>query len=371
MKVMLIHYHSGQGGGAESHVKDLRYALELLGHEIVVEYTHPDKAWQRFKPDVMHFHTVHCGTMGIGVLKWAQDRGIPHCISLHDYWPFCGPRMLLSHHDQSCSAVEGLCDGKCDGHPQPKELADLVNGTPTVTFNEYSAAIFERHGIRVDAVIPHGINTDFFKPDPEKRIKGRIMTSSAWAEWPTKGMHILRKALETAKLEAKLVCHVTREQVRDELQKSSIFVLPSCYEETYGLCLLEAMACGCACVASDVCGARAQIDHGTDGLLFPNRNAETLAETLRWLVADDFVAQELGKDARATVERRNTLQDMAECYTVFYEELIMAEEKKKNKKRIDVVIDAPCAIARSTAGGIIIDRPKKEEEAGAPKQAER
>ena len=52
-----------------------------------------------------------------------------------------------------------------------------------------------------------------------------------------------------------------REKVAEGLKKAHIYVFPSVYEETWGLCLNEAMASGCACIASDVAGARAQITH--------------------------------------------------------------------------------------------------------------
>ena len=324
MKILIVHYNPaapGQAGGAESAIRDQRLALERLGCEVETEFSQPERAYVRFRPDIVHFHTIHV-QMGLNVLQWAQRAGVKHCLSLHDYWPFCSGRMLLKKGDQSCSAVTGLCDGRCEGVPSDPEVAELVNGSPVVTFNPNSAAIYRRHGIRVDAVIPHAIDTNFFAPDPSKRTDVHIMTHSAWPQFPTKGMHILRAALKEIGAKARLVTGLPREAVRDELQSAAIHVFPSCYEETWGLCLTEAMACGCACIASDVCGPKAQIEHGVNGLLFPNRDSHALAMHLKRLLENDEEREWIGAVARNWAVTHCNLERMGRDYLAFYKAVI-------------------------------------------------
>jgi len=314
MRILLVHYNPGAGGGAESALCDQAEALRRLGHEVEIEHAHPERAYSSFNPDVVHFHTVHCG-MGLGVLGWAQLAHIPHCISLHDYWPFCSGRMLLAAYDQPCAAVTGICDGKCESQPMGSSWRETVNGTPTVCFNPYSAAILRRHGIRVDAIIPHGIDTDFFSPGDGGE---GIVTTSAWASSPTKGMHILQRALRKINANARLVTGVPRARVRDELRRGAIYVFPSCYEETWGLGLTEAMACGLACIASDVCGPRAQIEHGINGLLVPPRDVDALAEAIQRLLDDPGLRKRLGENARAWAVASANLERMGRDYVTFY-----------------------------------------------------
>ena len=319
MKVLLVHYNPARGGGAESSVKDLSQALELRGHEVIVEFTNPRRAWRAFKPDVVHYHTL----MEFGPLQWAQEQRVPHCLSLHDYWPFCSGRMLLKHYDEPCSAVQGVCDGDCDGKPADGRIRDLVNGTPVVAFNPYSAAIYRRHGIRVDTVIPHGIDTDFFVPNLAKRDgKVRVVTVSAWPTFPTKGMHILREALKGTGVEARMVAGVSRARVREILQKAAVFVFPSCYEETWGLCLTEAMACGCACVASDVCGPRTQIEESGAGVLVPPRDAAALREAILTFLTDGYRRDCAGRMARRWAAEEANLAKMGQRYKDFYQTLL-------------------------------------------------
>lgn len=319
MKILLVHYNPNAGGGAESALRDQTEALRRLGHTVELELVHPERGYARVRPDAVHFHTVHCA-WGLAPLTWAQKAGIPHCISLHDYWPFCESRMLLAEYDRPCAAVTGLCDGKCAGKPQTQKWRATVNQTPTVCFNPYSAAILKRHGIRVDAVIPHGIDTDFFSPDSAQRTG--IVTTSAWASYPTKGMHVLRAALRELGVGARLITGVSRSVVRDELRRGAIYVFPSCYEETWGLGLTEAMACGMACVASDVCGPRAQIEHGVNGLLVPPRDPTALAAALRQLLGDASLREKLGASARAWAVANANLERMGRDYVAFYGRLL-------------------------------------------------
>ena len=327
MKVMLVHYNGGDGGGAESAVRDQRRALELCGHEVHVCFQRPERDYARIKPDVVHFHTVHVG-MGLGVLEWAQARRIPHCISLHDYWPFCGDRMLMkygampSRSDEPCSAVEGVCDGQCINGPAGPDIPEIVNGSPTVIFSEYAGDIFRRHGIRVDAVIPHAIDTDVFCPKGPPPVEPVILTMSAWAAFNTKGMHVLQAALKREHLSAKCITGVAREQVPGLLRTGNIFVFPSTYQETWGLCLTEAMSTGLACIASSVAGPKAQIRDGFNGLLVPPRDADALADALRRLVNDRDERERLGANARAWALKNADLRRMGRDYTRFYEGLL-------------------------------------------------
>lgn len=329
MRVLLVHYNPaapGKAGGAESAIRDQRKALELLGHDVIVCYEEPQAAYAEHKPDIVHFHTVHIG-LGLGVLRWAQQEKVPHCLSLHDYWPFCGTRMLLKRGNnqgsllaESCNAVEGICDNKCQGRHTSNSIRALVNRSRLVAFNPYSAAIFKRHGVRIDAVIPHSIDTDFFSP--AESLGDGIVTVCAWPKYATKGMQILGPALKQVGAAATIVSGVTRERVRDELRKKAIMVFPSCYQETWGLCLTEAMSSGLACIASDVCGPRAQIEHGENGLLVPPNDVGALADALRSLIDNRSEQERLGRNARAWAESECNLERMGRDYVEFYKAVI-------------------------------------------------
>lgn len=81
------------------------------------------------------------------------------------------------------------------------------------------------------------------------------------------------------------------------LGATQIFVL-STHWEGQGLATVEAMAAGCACIATDVPGAREVIDPNVTGLRAPELDASALAELLRQLLTSPVYAQQLGQAAR-------------------------------------------------------------------------
>lgn len=322
MKVMMLHYRQDRGGGAESSLRDLSKALEMCGVEVVRWFGPVEGGIKLHRPDIVHVQTVHCVGWGRASIEWLQKNNYPHLLALHDYWPFCSGRMLLRLGDMSCAAVDGVCDGNCDNVNVFDIWGKLVNNSPTVTFNPYSVEIFERNGVKIDYCVPHGIDTDFFKPGLMKCLEAKIVTATAWPGALTKGMHILDKALKKAKLTAKCISGVSRAEVRDALREASIFVFPSCYEETFGLCLAEAMACGLACIASDVAGAKYQAEQSNAVVIVPKRDPDALAEALHRLVTMPHKRYYLGLMARSYMEQHGTLLRMGQDYVKIYQELI-------------------------------------------------
>lgn len=70
-----------------------------------------------------------------------------------------------------------------------------------------------------------------------------------------------------------------------ELNRHKIMVVPSTYNEPFGIVALEAIACGCVVVGSERGGLREAI--GPCGPTFPNGDAATLAECLKGLLTDE------------------------------------------------------------------------------------
>ena len=326
MRVLMIHEDRrgyGQGGGAETILRENTNILRAMGHD--VRWYQGGESFTdllaAYRPDVCHVYTVH-NFMGFGEVKHLQRVGWPHVWQLMDYWPFCGGRMLLRRYDETCSAATGLCDGECREGQAPDLYREVVNGSPIAALCPDTAAIYRRHGVRCDYVLPPGVDHRFFAPAPEKRIDGRVITSCAWPSYPTKGMHILKAAAQQIGVSVHLITGKPREVVRDLLQTGDIFVFPSCYEETYGLCLTEAMSTGLACIASNVCGTRAQIEDGVDGLLVPPRDVGGLAAAMERLLGDEPLRRRLGTAARATVEADRTLEHAGKKLVAVYEEVL-------------------------------------------------
>jgi mannosyltransferase len=116
-----------------------------------------------------------------------------------------------------------------------------------------------------------------------------------------------------------LVLAGERSDVVPVFQALSIAVQPSrARVESFGLVVPEAMACGCAVVATDLPWMRTIIDHGRTGLLVPPGDVAALAAALAELLADHERAEAMGRAAADDARRRFTVEREAELLLALY-----------------------------------------------------
>lgn len=301
-------------------LRDLTKALKDLGHDVA--WLHTDQielAVREWKPDVVQVWTIN-NRMPVTAACYLQDNSIPHVWALMNYWPFCSENIMLKNVDESCNAVNGFCDGICQAHRV--NMVDIVNRSPVLALNQYSAEIFKRNGLRCDYVAELGIDTNTFKPDYSLRgDEPQIYSSSAWVNFPHKGMRYANAAVQGTPYKVRVMSGLAREQVAFGLKHADIYVFPSTYEETWGLCLTEAMASGCACISSDVAGPRAQIHDGM-GILVPPRDASAIREAIYRLIGDKELRLSMGEKARAHVVKEHSLEAMGRRYEAVYQDVL-------------------------------------------------
>jgi glycosyltransferase involved in cell wall biosynthesis len=99
---------------------------------------------------------------------------------------------------------------------------------------------------------------------------------------------------------------------------ANIVTLPSYYGEGVPKVLLEAASTGRAIVTTDMPGCRETVEDGETGILVEPKNAWSLAEGLEKLLADAPLRSEMGKKARARIEKDFTIQTVnAKTFTVY------------------------------------------------------
>jgi glycosyltransferase involved in cell wall biosynthesis len=111
-----------------------------------------------------------------------------------------------------------------------------------------------------------------------------------------------------------------RTDVAGQLHRGKIAVLASRVEGMPNA-LLEEMACGCSCVATRVSGSEDIIQHGANGLLVDVEDYEGLADALLTLLRDPVLCTKFQYAARETVERRYSLERIAERYSALYQSM--------------------------------------------------
>jgi len=215
-----------------------------------------------------------------------------------------------------------------------KHAAAVITTTPDL------AARASRLARRVE-LIPNGVDTTLFRPAPGRPATGptrilyvgrlsaeknlaAVVTAAAvvgvaGSEWPVTltmvGSGPLRDDLEAQArrlgVALELPGVVDQRQLPDVYGAADIFVLAS-FTEGHPKVLLEAMACGVPCVASDCVGNRSLVTDGRTGLLFDPHDAKDLADRLGRLIKDPALGRRLADTARAEIVARYDLRALVE-----------------------------------------------------------
>jgi L-malate glycosyltransferase len=198
----------------------------------------------------------------------------------------------------------------------------------------------------------NGIDTERFHPHGRARVpalqRAGLVVGVVCVLRPEKGLHTLIRAFaeiaplqpdavlaivgsgpELAGLQAlaqelgiaeRCVFQPAVADVAPWLRSIDIFVLPS-LSEALSNSLMEAMACGCACIASSAGGNPELIKSGETGFLFEPGHSRALAEQLALLLRDPELPFRLAKNASQLIRERFSLQAsaarMAEIYTSY------------------------------------------------------
>lgn len=86
--------------------------------------------------------------------------------------------------------------------------------------------------------------------------------------------------------------------VRPELARSSVFVLPSYYREGTPRSALEALAMGRPVITTDWVGCRETVDDGVNGMLVPVRDGAAVARAAEILARDRVLLERMGLASR-------------------------------------------------------------------------
>ena len=105
---------------------------------------------------------------------------------------------------------------------------------------------------------------------------------------------------------------------------SDVTVLPSVKQESFGLVLIESMACGTPVIATDLPGVRAVVEQGVDGLLVPPGDAGALTQALSAMLADPEEARVMGCAGRAKVVREYRWEVIGDRLEALYRETVGA-----------------------------------------------
>lgn len=210
-----------------------------------------------------------------------------------------------------------------------KHAAAVIATTPEL------AARAKRLAPRVE-LIPNGVDTSLFRPpdrmpaNAPKRILyvGRLSEEknlrtivTATSSLPDPAITVmvgsghLQGKLEAQAKQAGVIVEfpgvVDQRKLPEVYWTADAFVLAS-FTEGHPKVLLEAMACGIPCVASDCAGNRSLVTDGRTGLLFDPHDAKALAHCLERVLHEPGLGPELARVARAEIVARYDLRALVD-----------------------------------------------------------
>lgn len=204
------------------------------------------------------------------------------------------------------------------------------------------------------AVIPIGVDSGIFRPIVTKKM-GDIFFLCVLDEYHEfKGLDVLLGAVRAAKRDLpdiKLIVggdgalkdqykrlsrsmgieknvvfvgYIPDEQLTEYYNSCSMFVLPSIdsSRETFGIVLLEAMACGRPVVTTQITGPAEDINKYKAGLVVSPRNEKELAEAILCILKNPDLAGRMGFKGRKLAEEKYNWKRIADKTVKLYEELV-------------------------------------------------
>ena len=114
---------------------------------------------------------------------------------------------------------------------------------------------------------------------------------------------------------------VSGEKKSRALERADVFLLPSHYEGL-PLSMLEAMAAGCTVVVSDVGSISTVVEDGKNGFMVEPRNVTQIVEKIDFILSGKADLEEIGGNARKTVESRYSIDNYVERLERVYDEIV-------------------------------------------------
>lgn len=205
------------------------------------------------------------------------------------------------------------------------ELADYV-----LTPSSYSMNSLVEAGVSENKVIklPYGVNLSTFTLKKEFRKDEKFVILFVGSIIPRKGVQYVLQSFKELKLKnAKVVLagnvagdgqkilnqyrgyyehipYLSDHSLVSLYQRADLLVIPSLMD-SFGLVVLEAMACGTPAIVSLNTGAKDLIEDGKNGFTVPIRNVDSIKEKMLWCYENPYETFLLGRNARQVAEKNS------------------------------------------------------------------
>lgn len=225
--------------GLSTYCSEITKALKARGHEIEWFIGKTDYATMKLGGKIpARFDLIYCVSLPYG--KNVKLPMVAKCNS---------PLKEEGKYYPGLKKLKGLLG-------QYAEVATLSKARAVISVSKFTHDILKEEYSAESVVIPDGVDSEFYHPMQWAQTKPFMAHRSR--DEPRKNMAGIRLAMN----------HLgDRVNWTTRIQEADIFLTTS-FSEAFNISLLEAMASGCACLASDIPAHRELIRQGIDGYLF-------------------------------------------------------------------------------------------------------
>ncbi|GHO98523.1 LPS biosynthesis rfbu related protein [Reticulibacter mediterranei] len=190
-------------------------------------------------------------------------------------------------------------------------------------------SVFRQYAAKT-TIIPPGVTSALYRPDLSKtRAERRVLFIARHKNmYYMKGLSYLIEAIhllndvtlrvigekaEVGNAHVEFVGVKQGEALVEEMQQASVLVLPSlAHMESFGMVLIEAMACQTPVIGTTIGGIPEVIDDRVDGLVVPAKDARALAQAISYMLEHPEDARRMGEAGAAKVAARFTWESCVE-----------------------------------------------------------
>jgi glycosyltransferase involved in cell wall biosynthesis len=194
----------------------------------------------------------------------------------------------------------------------------LNRASAVICGSDFVRFSFLRRWLRKSVTITPAVDTGLFVPGESSKVQGRLVFVGDFRD-SRKGLDVLLRAVQRLHgVSLRVVGAGEGEPQKDveylgvlsgrnlirEIQLAQALVLPSTTEaESFGMVLIEAMACGTAVIASRIGGVPGVVRDGVDGFLVAPNDSEALEAAIGRIVGDSDLSRTMGAAGRKRVEQ--------------------------------------------------------------------
>lgn len=131
----------------------------------------------------------------------------------------------------------------------------------------------------------------------------------------------------------KFMGRIPHEVVPQVLNEMDIFLGNSILDsESFGVAIVEAMACEVPVIVTDVDGFKEVVDNGDSGIMVPRKNPKAMAEEINKLIEYPELRKEIGqKQRKRVIENYNWIDNVKKMEGIYKK---MIEEHQNSKKMV-------------------------------------